>query len=511
MPPKRVLTASIRAAVKEAKRKRPLASAVTLLAIVKVTEPTTTLTLVKEVLAETPSAAVEIAASRKVSRYDYDTIRSKEFGRLVGDLVDFSRQAYFNKTRATENDRGTAGGGSEEFKYAVTVQDIRSRFVWMVPIEKKAWEHLQPAMLTIFREVARRHRPISLTFDSEPGIAGGAMKDWLAAGADGTINPNNFTLFIVDKERHGPSQVRTLDAFHRWARPILTEKYWNVADREEWAVPYPPYNPTTRVRETARPLDPPADFVRSQFQLVVDEKNDAVVSTTGFTPKELWEGGMAQCLDGSAPSAAGYCLTKQEVTTAKHGYCTTGKSCSPVKRQGALRKYKVEDKFAVGDRVRMLQRRKPFEKATATPNWSREVYRINIIPRMRQNPGDAAEIPPPLTDDQLWNILNGVPNDATTFQGNVPQPSGVSPTRSRRIEIENLADATDRKQVLHWEIAKALGAGVAPASTAGAQRKQQKRAMGQEGIDAASGRLKAKKQTTTRAQANPHDLRSRAG
>ena len=218
MPPKKVVTNAIRQAVRDAQAARPLAAAQALLNMVKPQLPGINLKLVKEVLAETPTAKAEISASRKVSRYDYDTIRSKEYGRLVGDLMDFTRQATFNKTRSKDPNRGTVGGGQAEFKYALTLQDIRSRKVWMVPIKGKGWVDIKPAMATIFTEVRLKHVPISLTFDTERSVAGHDMKDWLAAGAGGTIDPENFTLYIVDKERHGPSQVRTLDAFHKYSR-----------------------------------------------------------------------------------------------------------------------------------------------------------------------------------------------------------------------------------------------------------------------------------------------------
>ena len=282
---------------------------------------------------------------------------------------------------------------------------------------------------------------------------------------------------------------------------MLTVNYWNVQPQEEWAVPYPPIKPDGG-RETGRPLNPPVGSVLSRFQEVVNEKNATVVSTIGFAPDDLWDG-PTHCLDGLAANNSD-CLTKQELTTLKQGYCTKGKDCSPVKRQNALRKYDVESKFAVGDRVRMLERTKPLEKASSTPNWGRAVHRITVIPTML--PNEAAGRPPPLTSAQLWNVLNGVPNDEPTFQGGVARAPGVNPQRSRRIEIVNEADAGDVRQAMHWELTKVAGRGIGAASMLAADRKRQKRAMGQTNIAPASGRQKGAGQNVTRAAVR-HDTR----
>ena len=131
------------------------------------------------------------------------------------------------------------------------------------------------------------------------------------------------------------------------------------------------------------------------------------------------------------------------------------------------------------------------------------MYRVTVIPTML--PNDAAERPPPLTSAQLWNVLNGVPNDELTFQGGVARASGVNPQRSRRIEIVNEADAGDVRQAMHWELTKVAGPGIGAASTLAADRKRQKRAMGQE-VAPASGRQKAERQNVSRAAVR-HDTR----
>ena len=244
---------------------------------------------------------------QKVSRWSYDTIYAKEYGDLVGDLLEFTLQKRSNRA-----------GGSKHWLYALTIQDIRSRKVWVRRLAKKDGSEALPALKQIMAEIANDVQIRSLTFDGEGFVASRASLNYLAS----LNNSNGIEVWLVPKTERGPGQLRTLDAWHKDFRNRLT-RYWRNTNTRNWPKPDPPNTAPNQ----------------SPLMAITEAKNNTKVITIGQNPNHVW----SLQINASPQTAAnpnGFSTDRKSTHFYKpdsyaeqYGICRVGKACDSKQRQ----------------------------------------------------------------------------------------------------------------------------------------------------------------------------------
>lgn len=370
-----------------------------------------TLPQVKDVLSQID--IMQTTKPHKIDRAEFDSIVSKNRGpgrqgarrdQVQLDLAIFDRWWRSNRLRQSDSK-------ALSFKYAAVFIDVYSRLAVVYPI-------LDKSAATLKRVVEQAYEFYggfdNLTIDGESAISGPTIST--KAWARSQTPP--VRIWINESPTRGKSNTHLVERLIRTLKERIYKRArasgsrtWSLPDDAYW-ISNPPLEPVNATIPARKRLIISSDsFIPSLMNEVVRQYNLTRHSSLDASPVDVF-------FNGTEPLYA-----RNE---RLFGTCTAGKACTSKQKKG-VRRRSIKSLFAVGDTVRLLKTIRAFDKRSELKVWTTGLWRI---------------------------VEDNFPSGLARFdQG--PRPNIVPKQgESRRFIVQNIADPSKRKQVLHWQMQK---------------------------------------------------------
>ena len=351
----------------------------------------------------------------KIDRAEFDSIVSKNRGpgrqgvrrdQVQLDLAIFDRWWRSNRLRQSD-------GKALSFKYAAVFIDVYSRLAVVYPI-------LDKSAATLKRVVEQAYEFYggfdNLTIDGESAISGPTGANSTKAWARSQTPP--VRIWINESPNRGKSNTHLVERLIRTLKEKIYKRArasgsrtWSLPDDAYW-ISNPPIEPVNATIPARKRLIISSDsLIPSLMNEVVRQYNLTRHSSLDASPVDVF-------FNGAEPLYA-----RNE---RLFGTCTAGKACTSKQKRG-VRRRSIKSLFAVGDTVRLLKTIRAFDKRSELKVWTAGLWRI---------------------------VEDNFPSGLARFDQGPRPNTAPKQGESRRFIVQNVADPSKKKQVLHWQMQK---------------------------------------------------------